>query len=255
MPPGRFTRRRRTASQALADERTAELAAAMGRALKEARLAGGFRQAQAAAAAGIAQSTWSAMERGRGASLSWRVWMRATHALGSDLHTYLERTSAASRPRDAVHLRHQELVAGMAASGGWTVRPEAESGSGFADLLLERTSATGVGEVCLVEVWDWLPDVGDAFRSWQRKLAHLEARVRAGANEDRAARLGGAWVLRATSRNRALVRDHPALFRAQFPGDPGAWLTALVDSARPLPPAPVLVWVSVSGDRLWAARL
>ena len=143
----------------------------------------------------------------------------------------------------------------MAASGGWMVRPEAESGSGFADLLVERTRETGMREIGLVEVWDWLPDVGDAFRSWRRKLAHLEARVRAGANEDRAACVGGAWVLRATSRNRALVRDHPALFRAQFPADTGAWLAALVDPAREMPPQPALVWVSVKGDRLWAARL
>ena len=140
----------------------------------------------------------------------------------------------------------------MAATGGWRVRPETETGRGFADLLLDRTHEAGNHEVVLVEVWDWLADAGDALRSWHRKLEHLDARTRA--SEDRAARVGGAWVLRATSRNRALVRDHPALFRAQFPADAAAWLIALADPARPMPPEPALVWVSVNGERLWAAR-
>jgi transcriptional regulator with XRE-family HTH domain len=251
MATGRFTRRRKTASQALADERALQLAIALGRALREARLAAGLGQARAAVQAGIAQSTWSAMERGRAASFSWVVWMRATHAFGADLHAYLERTSAAGRPRDSVHLRYQELVARLAARGRWTVQPEADTGNGFADLVLGRRSGT-TSEKALIEVWDWLADVGDAFRSWRRKLERLEAQTQA--QEERRWRLSGVWVLRATRRNRSLLREHPALFRAQFPGSGAAWLASLGDPTHAMPSETALLWASVTGDRFWSAR-
>lgn len=187
------------------------------------------------------------MERGRGANLSVRVWMRATHAVGADLHAYLEATSGAERPRDAVHLRHQELLAQYAARGQWKPMPEARTGNGFVDMVLERHAETAV-----VEVWDWLADVGDAFRSWDRKLEQWRARVGA---SGQAARVAGIWVVRASRRNHRLVHDHPAIFRARFPASGAAWLAALTDQARPMPPEPALIWVSVRGDRLYPARL
>ncbi|HET7520747.1 MAG TPA: helix-turn-helix domain-containing protein [Candidatus Limnocylindria bacterium] len=246
MGRGRYTRKRRTSGQSLADERVAQLARALGRSLRDARLAARRTQREAAMDAGIAQSTWSAMERALAATLSLRVWMRATHAVGADLHAYLDQVSAAQRPRDSVHLRHQELLASVASEGGWRVRPEAETGSGFADLVLARP-----GDAALIEIWDWVPDVGDAFRSWRRKREHLEA---SHVTEDDV-RVSGLWVLRGTRRNRTLLRDHPALFRAQFPGSGAAWLGALSDPSRPMPLEPAILWVSVDGRRLWPARL
>jgi hypothetical protein len=233
-----------------------QLAAALGRSLREARLAAGRSQRLAAADAGIAQSTWSVMERGLAANLSWRVWMRATHAVGADLHAYLDHASAAQRPRDSVHLRHQELVARIATRGGWKPRPEVETGSGFADLVLRRSGETAsetASEIALIEVWDWLPDVGEAFRSWRRKLERLEA-TRQPRQPGDEARVSGAWVLRATRRNRTLLREHPALFRAQFPASGAAWLTALTVPSRPMPLEPAILWVSVDGTTVWPAR-
>ena len=182
------------------------------------------------------------MERGHGSNVSLRVWVRASNAVDADLRVYLERASAAHQPRDAVHLRHQELVARTAQPGSW--QPMAEQGlggAGVADLLLGRP-----GELALVEVWDWFADVGDAFRSWDRKLERLAAR------DDE--QVSGCWAVRATRRNRALIRTHATLFTARFPGSGTAWLAAFADPQQPMPGQPALVWVSVSDDRLIAAR-
>ncbi|OGN86163.1 MAG: hypothetical protein A2X23_04150 [Chloroflexi bacterium GWC2_73_18] len=60
--------------------------------------------------------------------------------------------------------------------------------------------------------------------------------------------------MRATKRNRALVRDHRAFFRARFPVAGDRWLRALAGEA-PAPSAPGLLWVDLRGTRLWGARL
>lgn len=194
-----------------------------------------------AAAAGISQSCWSDLERGKGASMSLRVWVRAAGALDTEMRAYLEGSSATGQPRDAVHLRHQELVASIAAGGGWSIRPEQHvAGGGVADILLTRD-----GRTALIEVWNWLADVGDAFRSWDRKLERLRTADPA---------VSGCWAIRATRRNRQLVADHRTLFGARFPGSAAAWISALQTVDVPLPDAAALLWVSVRGDRLVAAR-
>lgn len=241
MPPHRYTRNRRTQRQVRADARADDLATVLGRALKNGRAATGGTQAAAAGVAGISQSCWSDLEHGRGASFSLRVWIRATSAVDTDLRAYLESAPATTQPRDAVHLRHQELVASIAARGGWSVRPEQSiAGAGVADLVLTREDRTA-----LIEIWNWLADAGDAFRSWDRKLEGLRT-------SDPAA--SGCWAIRATRRNRQLVADHRTLFAAKSPGSAVAWMRAIERVDAPMPDAAALLWVSVRGDRLIAAR-
>lgn len=241
MSAHRYTQRRRTQRQTRADERATHLAATLGRAVRNARRAHGATQTATAAVAGISQSCWSNLERGRGANVSLLVWVRAADALAADLRAYLERVSAADLPRDSVHLRHQELIARTAAAGGWRVAPEKQlGGAGVADIVLVRGS-----EVALVEVWDWFADVGDAFRSWDRKLERLGTTA--------GGKVGGSWVIRATRRNRELLASHRTLFDARFPGSSHAWLHALGVPA-PMPDEPALLWVSVAGDRFFASR-
>jgi hypothetical protein len=114
------------------------------------------------------------------------------------------------------------------------------STTGVADLLLQRD-----GRTALVEVWNWLADVGDAFRSWDRKLERLRTADPA---------TSGCWAIRATRRNRQLVADHRTLFSARFPGSSAGWMNALENGDAPMPDAAALLWVSVRGDRLIAAR-
>jgi transcriptional regulator with XRE-family HTH domain len=242
MPPHRYTQRRRTQRQARADQRAEHLATFLGRALRNARRGQRSTQLAVAQLAGLSQSCWSELERGRGANVSLKVWTRASDAVGADLRGYLEGASAADAPRDSVHLKHQELVARFAADGGWRPRPELDlGGAGVADIVLARPS-----EWALVEVWDWFADVGDAFRSWDRKIE------RVGATTD--ARVSGCWVIRATRRNRELVSGHRSLFAARFPGSSRAWLASFREAPEPMPAEAALVWVSVRGDRLFASR-
>ncbi|MDQ3691749.1 MAG: hypothetical protein M3406_17290 [Chloroflexota bacterium] len=168
--------------------------------------------------------------------------MRASNAVDADLRAYLERASGAEQPRDATHLRHQELIARTAAVGGW--RPQAEQAlatGGVADLLLARGD-----ELALIEIWDWFADVGAAFRSWDRKTERVNAQG--------PSTVSGCWAVRATRRNRALVAAHATLFAARFRGSGIAWLNALGDPTAAMPGQPALLWVSVRGDRLFPAR-
>ena len=290
MPTRRRSHQRRTSLQVSADRRAAGLAATLGRAIRDARHEHGLRQVDVAARAAIAQSTESEMECGHGADVSLLVWIRTAYACGTDLRAYLERISASTQPRDAVHLRHQELVARLASAGSWRPMPEAQldvdpTRSRSADLLLRRP-----GEAALFEIWDAFEDVGAAFRSWDRRLGRLrereagrprssevgmlpaevrpngasvrptETRARPDGSRLRPDRTGevrvaGCWVVRATRRNSQLVREHATLFAARFPGSGQRWLAALEHPEVSMPERAGLLWASVAGDRLFPARL
>jgi hypothetical protein len=63
------------------------------------------------------------------------------------------------------------------------------------------------------------------------------------------------FVLRATRRNRDLVRAHQNFFGARFPGSAQAWLDSLTNPDAPLPEQPALIWITVNGAVLppWRA--
>ncbi len=227
--------------------------------MREARRRAGLTQAQAARRAGLSQSTWSRLETEADARYTIATWDRAAFAVGTTLNAYLPETSAAAAPRDAVHLKAQELVIASTRPGGWHGLPEEQIDvvsrtSRFADVLLSRPRYQPV-EVALIEIIDWFDDVGVPMREWPRRLEAVEGRAigqMVGGMD--VPRVSGCWVVRATRRNRELVGQHANLFRARFPGSGRAWLAALADPAAKMPSEPALLWVSVSGDRLFAAR-
>lgn len=235
--------------------------------LKDSRLQPRVTQKHAAGKAGISQSAWSRLELGDPRA-SVTTWGRAAVAVGGSLEAYIRRASAAGQPRDAVHLRHQELIIRIATAGGWQALPEepidrdARTSRG-ADVLLRRlysrpgrANTPERAEYALVEIWDWFDDVGAPIRAWTSRLAAVDryavARMR---GDESLPRTGGCWVVRATHRNRALVHDHGHFFHARFPGSSQAWLRALSDRTAEMPIEPALVWVSVKGDRLFPARI
>ena len=264
----RSTLGRRSSAQVQSDALAVEVAQILGRALRDARTGGGHTQKTIADLAALAPSTISEAEHGHGAKFTLRTWMRLATAAGSELHAYLERASAADAPRDAAHLKAQELIV-RTATGGWRAMPEAAlddpaSGTRSADVLLLRgtnvdSSVKANAEVALIEVIDWFDDVGASFRDWDRRLARVERTAVAKHTRDGSdgrpilPRVAGCVVLRATIRNRALVKDHASLFRARFPGDGRAWLAALASPA-PLPGDAAIIWISVDGTRLWPVR-
>ena len=250
-------RHRRASVATIADRHAADLAARLGAALRDARRRANLTQAQAAAKAGLIQTTWSKLERDRDAGFTLATWDRAAHAVGGRLSAYVEGASAADQPRDAVHLRNQELVLRVAQRGGWRGLAEAAIDrdarrSRHADVLLERRRA----EYALCEVVDWVPDVGESVRDLDRRLAAVDryavARMTGNAGMPRSC---GFWLVRATQRNRRLVDEHRHFFRGRFPGSGRAWLGALTDATQPMPAQPALLWVDVKGTRIFEARL
>lgn len=211
--------------------------------------------------AGISRGRWADLEAGRDGSATVATLNRAAFAVGGSLDAWVKQTSAADQPKDSVHLRNQELVIRMSKPGGWEPLPEEfldreARTSRAADVLLRRRGQDGVREYALWSVTDWVDDVGAIVRDFTRRLAAVDryaiARM---TGDDPLPRTAGCWLLRATRRNRQLIAEHRHFFRARFPGAGRAWLAALANASAPLPKDAALLWVSVNGERLFAARL
>lgn len=233
----------------------------LGRALKDGRSQLRWTQAQAASLAGISRSEWSELERGKTVATVPMI-NRAAFALGGSLEAFVRRTTATDRPRDAVHLMAQELIIRTALSGGWRALPEelidreARTSRAADVLLTRRCRSDGVDEYAIVDVRDWLDDVGAIVRDFARRTDAVDryavARMR---NDAHLPRTGGCIVIRATRRNRAIIGEHRNFFRARFPGSGRAWLEALTRTDATLPVKPALVWITVNAERLFPARL
>jgi hypothetical protein len=188
------------------------------------------------------------VERGRGQQASLETWASIAAASGHQLAAFIERVPGTTQPRDYEHLKRQQLVIATARSGGWTATVEEAIDTDWdrprsIDVVLKRTAR---GEVAVVEVWNLVDDVGAAFRGLDAKAARITRQ------HGRAA--GALMVIRGTRRNRALVNDFNALFRAQFPGSSVGWLAALT-ADKPMPARAGLLWTDVAGTRLLVARL
>jgi len=225
------------------------LASRIGVGLRESRLACGLKQAEAGSRAGVSQAFWSLVERGGGSSASLETLAAMAAAVATQLAAFLEAVPGADLPRDIEHLRRQQLVISVSRGGGWKARPErpidpSARRSRSIDVELERIARR---EIAVVEIEDLLADGGDAMR----RLADKVAAVR---REAPAATVRGLLILRATSRNRALVRQLCDLFETRFPASSHAWLLALRDPQHRMPDADGFAWSSVDGSRLFAAR-
>jgi transcriptional regulator with XRE-family HTH domain len=234
----------------------------LGKMLRDGRSRMRQTQIVAAVAAGISQGEWSDLERGH-KSATLATLNRAAFAVGGSLDGWVKQTSAATPPKDAVHLRNQELIIRLSKPGGWASLPEEflereARTSRAADVLLWRHSARNSAqrEYALWSVTDWIEDVGAVVRDFTRRLAGVDryavARMQ---GAEPIPSIGGCWLIRATQRNRRLVAEHRHFFGGRFPGSGRTWLASLSDLATPLPTQPALIWVSVGGDRVFPARL
>jgi len=250
--------RRASADRIAARKRAILLADRYGRALKESRLALRLSQAAAADRAGVSQSFWSALERGRGTVASLETLAACAAAVGGQLAAYVEARPGAELPRDIEHLRRQELVLRVARLGGWHARPErpidpAWSRSRSIDVLLERAIGDR-RDVVVVEIEDWLADVGAALRNLDHKAAAIRREVPRGSDLPGSREVAGLLVVRGTSRNRKLVAELATLFETRFPARGRDWLAALADRSMRMPVGDGWLWTSVAGDRLIPPR-
>ncbi|HEY7589540.1 MAG TPA: helix-turn-helix domain-containing protein [Candidatus Limnocylindrales bacterium] len=247
-----MSRLKRPELLAEAARRNAELMARLGRELRGSRLRRRRTQAQVGAIVGVAQSTISRMERGRGGSLSMDVWQRSFTAVDRELAIVPNR-DALEEPSDAGHLAMQELVLRLGRRAGY---------QGSFELPTRPADPRRSADVCLrsdtqrllilVEVWNTFGDIGAAVRSTNRKLAEAEALAVAIGGE-KPYHVSGCWVVRPTRRNRDLVARYPELFAARFPGSSAKWVRAIVDADEP-PSAAGLLWTDDALTRLVAWR-
>lgn len=209
-------------------------------------------QARLGEAVGLSQSAISRLERGLGGGLSMDAWQRVALALGTRLHVSLPR-DALEQPADAAHLALQELVIRLGRAAGYRALLELPTRPSEPWRSIDVALCDDARRrLTVVECWNTIGDVGAAARASNRKLAEAGALAAARWGEgDHEVRL--VWVVRATSRNRALVARYPRLFAARFPGSSGGWVKALTTGSTP-PDAPGLVWASVDGSRVFAWR-
>jgi hypothetical protein len=198
----------------------------------------------------VSQAFWSLVERGGAGTASLATLSACATAVGTQLAAFLEAVPGAHLPRDIEHLRRQQLVVAIARQGGWIARPEraidpAARRSRSIDVELERSVRR---EIAVVEIVDLLSDGGDAMRGLADKVAAVRRSVDPGWT------VSGLLVLRATSRNRGLVRELADLFAARFPSSSSAWVAALRGENAGMPRTDGFAWSSVSGNRLFAAR-
>ena len=244
------TRSRASRQQLAARERAAHLARRVGIALRERRVAAGLTQAEVAGRAGVSQTQVSRLERGLGARTDLDTLAACGAAVSLQLAAFFEQAPGASQPRDIEHLRRQSLLVGIAARGDWHAARESPIANDgprprSIDVLLTRATTR---EAAVVEIWDLLLDGGEAMRSLDAKV--LATRTRLGS----AWRIEGLFLLRRTSRNRALVKSLAPLIEARFPASSATWLKTLSMTGAPMPEAAGFAWTSIARDRLIAAR-
>lgn len=243
---------RRPELAAEATRRTREQTARLGGRIREARARRRLTQQQLGARVGLSRSAVSAIERGLGGGHTLDTWQRLAVALDIRLNIDLGRDPV-EEPIDAGHLRIQELVLRLGRAAGYhgsfelATRPADPARSTDVGLRDDRRR-----RLTFVECWNTIGDLGAAARSSSRKLAEAEALAVAVGGE-RPHRVAGCWVVRATARNRDLVRRYPEVFAARFPGSSVGWVRALTLGTRP-PAEPGLVWCDVAATRLYAWR-
>lgn len=242
-------RRRSSADRVASKARSRYLAERFGRALRESRRALGATQAAAAERAGVSQPFWSVLERGGAGTASLETLTACAAAVGTQLAMFAEARPGSELPRDIEHLRRQELVLRIARPGGWRATPEQAIDpeawrSRSIDVLLER-DREGVREQVVIEIEDFLADVGSTYRN----LADKVTAVRRAAGPDQE-RVAGLLIVRRTNRNRATVAELDEMFTARFPAAPRSWLAALTSTDEPMPTADGWLWSATDASRL-----
>jgi transcriptional regulator with XRE-family HTH domain len=245
MPP-----RRRPALAADAERRLLERLTRIGGDAKAMRSRRGWTQGELARRSGLGRMVVSRLERGIG-PLDLETLDRVGLAFGVPVTAGLGRDPQIE-VADAGHLAMQELVLRHGRACGFTVGFElpTKPAEPWRSIDVVLASEPQARMIC-VECWNTIGDIGAATRASRRKAAELEEMAIARWGEG--ARAGLVWVVRSTTRNRALLARYPEVFATRFPASSHAWVAALTTGGEP-PPTDGLVWCDLDATRLFAWR-
>jgi transcriptional regulator with XRE-family HTH domain len=185
---------------------------------------------------GISRQRLGDIEAGRGGAVPAADWFALAKALGIYLRFEFGRDPQAEL-RDAGHLDIQQLVARVAAAGGWRADWESRTGGRWTDIRLEDRRRQ---RIVIVECWNTFGDLGEALRSSDYKVREV-------------ADAGLLWVVRDTRANRELVGRYGTLLESRFKGSSLGWVRALVGEGE-VPDQSGLVWCDVKARRVFARR-
>jgi transcriptional regulator with XRE-family HTH domain len=231
------------------DRRTTTIGIALGRDLARARHDRHLTQHALAERAGVSQSTYSRIERGRVGAVPLATLVALGVALERPLAISLTRPlgATAAEPRDAGHLEIQEHLLALARATGRLGMFEVPT----RPLDPRRSTDVGLRDTrlhlrILAECWNSFGDLGAAVRATTHKTAEATATW----PDDRVATV---WVVRASAANRALLARYANVVEAAFPGSSRRWARALTTGVEP-PPTPGLVWFDPATSRLLEHR-
>ena len=243
-----MAKRKQPILAAEAHRRNLEQLVRLGGELRKSRLQRRLTQSGLAIRTGLAQTTISDIELGRGGGHTLDSWQRLVVPLGRTLTVSMSRDREESSV-DAGHLGIQELVLRSARRAGYTRRFELQAS--------RTTQSTDVGliheqmrRIVLIECINTVTDFGSAVRASHRKRAELED---FGTARDGSFRVGNCWVVRDIARNRALFRRYPEIVASAFPASSVRWLQAITQGTE-APDEPGLLWCDAGATRLFARR-
>ena len=241
---------RRTALEVEADGSGRGLSAQVASDVRTSRRRRGWTQAGLARRAGVSRHVIGRIERDE-THLDVDVLLRIAIALGRRLEIRFGR-DAQEEPADAGHLAIQELVLRLGRAVGYPSTFELPTRPAEPWRSVDVVLASPARRVMILnECWNTIGDVGAAARSSTRKAAELEELAVGKWGSD--VRVGVVWVVRATTRNRALIARYPEVFASRFPGSSRGWVEALTNGAEP-PAEPGLVWCDVAATRIFEWR-
>jgi transcriptional regulator with XRE-family HTH domain len=159
---GDLSRVRRTDAQVQGAREAARIAATLGGHLKRTRVRRRLKQRALGGRVGLSQGRISDLERGDGASAALDTWLALGLALDRPLAVSFSRDIETDEPRDAGHLRAQELVLGLARRLGRRADLELPTRPADPSRAIDVVVRDDLARcLVLVEIWNRLDDLGE----------------------------------------------------------------------------------------------
>lgn len=250
-----MSRVRRTTAQIQGAREAARIAATLGADLRRTRTRRRLTQQALGDRVGLGQGRISDLERGEGASAPLDTWIALGSALDRPLAVSFSRAIDPGEPRDAGHLRAQELVLRLARRSGrradFELPTRPANPSRVIDVVIRDDAARAI---LVIEIWNRLDDLGAAVRSTSRKQAEVDGLAVLAAADGPPYRVASCWLLVDTVANRRLVARYLEIFDARFRGSSVGWVHCLVGDAPP-PREPGVAWIDTRAGRIVPLRL